>query len=125
MRSRKILHPLPIETLHNIVLYLPRHILRSLLTFQPHPLGQIASYVYFSTLSLHFGVRPHHQWYLGTEIDGQQEDLDLLEWHDRRSHEILTTIIEGGANFAHKVRRLKIYAPGSLADDELEYETGM
>ena len=56
---------LPAEILHEIAQYLPCHILKSLLIFQPHPLGKITSYVYFSTLSLHLGVigmSPSENW---------------------------------------------------------------
>lgn len=124
MTSQPILPLLPVETLHDIVLYLPRYTLRSLLVFQPHPLGNVASYVYFSTLSLHFGIRCNHRWYFGNQHEQTVEDLELLEWHNRRSHEILTTIIGGEAGFSCKVQRLKIYAPGSTNSDDLEPEMG-
>ena len=124
MTSWPMLPMLPVETLHEIVLYLPRYTLRSLLEFQPHPLGNVASYVYFSMLSLHFGVRCIHRWHFGNMCGQTAEDLKLLEWHNRRSHEILTTIIGGSAGFSCKVQRLKIYAPGSTNSDDLEPEMG-
>jgi hypothetical protein len=107
--------PLAMETLHEIVLYLPRHVLKRLLLFQPHPLGQIASYVYFSMLSLHLGVSNLHLRYIGVGSDPRRDD-GLIEWHKRRSLQILQTIIEND-QFARRVQTLKIYAPSHSAED--------
>jgi hypothetical protein len=103
---------LPNETLHEIVLYLPRHVLKSLLLFQPHPVGQIASDLYFSKLSLHFGARDKYK-----EMDA------LAKWHDERSRDILLTIVEK-SSFAKKVQTLKIYSPGSKDTDALTFQIG-
>ena len=105
-----------IEILHEIVLYLPRHILKCLLLFQPHPLGQIASYVYFSTLSLHLGVSSLHKRYIGS-CDELWRNDELIDWHKKRSQQILETIVEND-QFAKRVQKLKIYAPSpSSAED--------
>ena len=100
---------LPVETLHEIVLYLPRHSLRGLLLLQPHPLGQVASYVYFSTLSLRFGIC---QSYLSWCV---QTDDPLTLWHQKRSIEILEAIIND-ANFASRVKRLNLSAVGDSSE---------
>ena len=105
---------LPIELLQEIVLYLPRHILRSLLLFQPHPLGRIASFIYFSSLTLHFGVNGNHLWHPFSSHSPEDDVVKkvLEERHEKRSHEILEAMING-AHFANSVQTLKIYAPGS------------
>ena len=114
---------LPNETLHEIALYLPRHVLKSLLFFQPHPVGQIASDLFFSTLSLHFGVhdsdRNSHSlnWGIANGVEG------LIEWHENRSYGILMTIVENN-DFAKKVQPLKIYSPGSRDTDALVFQMG-
>lgn len=105
---------LPIEILQEIVLYLPRHILRSFLPFQPHPLGRIASYIYFSSLTLHFGVYGTHKWhpFSWTHPPGDDVAKKVLEKrHEKRSHEILEAMIKGG-HFTNNVQTLKISAPG-------------
>jgi hypothetical protein len=60
---------------------------------------------------------------LGFDVIVQYEqavrDIKLLEWHNRRSHEILMEIIGGKAGFSCKVQRFKIYAPGSMNSDDL------
>lgn len=67
---------LPIELLYEIVLYLPRHILKLLLLFQPHPLGRIASYTYFSSLTLHFGVSSNaHRFYPRSHMHNLVSDI--------------------------------------------------
>jgi hypothetical protein len=109
---------LPTEIIHQIVKSLPRHVQQLLILFQPHPLGQVASYAYFSTLSLHFGVRNNHRWHITTEDERNSKNPELLEWHNKRSSEILTCIIDGG-NFATRVKKLKIYTPGSADSDGL------
>jgi len=115
--------PLAMETLHDIVLYLPRHVLKRLLLFQPHPLGQIASYVYFSMLSLHLGVSNLHLRYIGIGSELRRDD-GLIEWHKRRSQQILQAIIEND-QFARRVRTLKIYVPRSAEDsDTLTFQMG-
>ena len=113
MSSHQHAKSLPTETFHEIVRYLPRDSLKTLLLFQPHPLGQIASYVYFSTLALHFGMRKTH---LITEAEprgrlGPLVDDPLTVWHQKRSDEILKTILND-ANFATKIVRLKLYVIG-------------
>jgi len=109
---------LPTETLHEIARYLPRYVLKSLLLFQPHPVGQVASYVYFSTVSLHFGVRDNYgSW----ESD---ETSALMEWHDKRSFDILMTIAANN-DFAKKVQTLKIYSPGMKDADPLVFQTNL
>jgi hypothetical protein len=114
---------LPYEILHEIALYLPRRVLKCLLLFQPHPVGRIASDLFFSTLSLHFGVRdsdrytPFRNW-------GQAYGMEaLIEWHEKRSYDILMTIIEND-NFAKKVRTLKVYSPCSRDTDPLIFQMG-
>jgi hypothetical protein len=116
----------PIEILHQIVLYLPRHTQHLLILLQPHPLGQIASYIYFSTLSLHFGVRSLHKWHIISPKERQlgSNNPVLFEWHAKRSREILTSIIDG-SNFATRVKKLKIYAPGSADSDNSKDQIGM
>jgi hypothetical protein len=101
---------LPAETLQQIVLYLPRQTLQTLLLVQPHPLGQIASHVFFSKISLHFGVRCYHKWHLGVMHKKVIDNPELLDWHNKRSHEILMHIVEND-QFANRVQTLKIYAP--------------
>lgn len=51
-------------------------------------------------------------------------ELELTNWHAKRSYEILTNII-GGSDFARRIRRLKIYAPGSTGSDQLVSEMSM
>lgn len=87
----------PVECLYNIVHNLRRQDLQSLLLYQPHPLQQIAFYLYFSTLSLHFGVRSLHRWHFPTDHEKESENNindDLLQWHNKRSQEILMAIID-------------------------------
>ena len=104
---------LPTETLHEIALYLPRYVLKSLLLFQPHPFGRIASYLYFSVLSLHFG-----------EGDlGWTAMEELNEWHNKRSRDILMAVIEDN-DFAKRVQTLKIYSPGSEDTEPLVFQMG-
>lgn len=112
---------LPTETLNQIALYLPRRVLKSLLDFQPHPFGQIASYLYFSTLSLHFGVRDFDRYEIGW--GESPEAVALREWHDKRSHSILMTIVEDD-NFAKRIQTLKIYCPGLEDADTLVFQMG-
>jgi hypothetical protein len=112
---------LPTETLHEIVLYLPRHVLKSLLLFQPHPVGRIASYLYFSMVSLHFGVRDYGRY---TSSWGESNEVAVLrKWHDKRSHDILMAIIENN-DFAKRVQTLKIYSPGPTDTDALVFQMG-
>lgn len=98
---------IPAEILHEIALYLPRHILKSLMIFQPHPLGKIASYVYFSTLSsLHLGVIG-----MSTQctIREPPEHHDkLVTWHNKRSLNILKTIMD--SEFGKRIQKLIIYS---------------
>lgn len=113
---------LPTETLHEIALYLPRHVLKSLLLFQPHPVGRIASYLYFSVVSLYFGVRDGDYWYIN--VWGESSEMAaLVEWHEKRSHDILMAIIEND-DFAKRVQTLKIYSPGSKDTDALTFQMG-
>lgn len=104
---------LPTETFHEIVRYLPRYSLKTLLLFQPHPLGQIASYVYFSTLALHFGMRKTRLMLEAGSRGrlGPLVDDPLIIWHQKRSDEILKNILNN-ANFATRIVRLKLYAIG-------------
>jgi hypothetical protein len=112
---------LPTETLHEIALYLPRHVLKSLLFFQPHPVGRVASYLYFSVVSLHFGVRDSDRY---SSIWGESNEMiELTEWHEKRSYGILMAIIENN-DFAKRVQRLKIYSPGSKDTDALTFQIG-
>lgn len=115
---------LPIEIFQLIAQNLPRHILKTLLVLQPHPLGQVASYIYFSTLSLHFGVYHHHWWYLINFQEHLLKNHGLPEWHKKRSYDILMSI-KGGGDFAKRVKRLKIYAPGSSDSNQLVCEMSM
>jgi hypothetical protein len=119
---------LPTEILHEVALYLSRHVLnlKLLLLFQPHPLGQVASDLFFSVLTLHFGIRILPTWLMFTNDISWNGELvpanDLLtKWHEKRSNEILTTIINDAA-FAKKIRRSKLYALGDL--DELAPQLG-
>jgi hypothetical protein len=97
---------LPVETLHEIALYLPRYILKSLFIFQPHPLGKTASYVYFSELSLYLGNFGLPRQYMGYEPQGNNDKLAM--WHNQRSRNILTTIVE--SDFGNRIQKLRIYA---------------
>jgi hypothetical protein len=107
---------LPVEILHEIVFYLPRYILKSFLVFQPHPLGKIASYVYFSKLSLYLGILGLPLRYMGHEPQGS--DDELVMWHNRRSHDILTTIVE--SDFGKRIQKLRVYAACSRSENHTE-----
>jgi hypothetical protein len=113
--SQPICHHLPAELWAEIISYLPRYTLKSLLIFQPHPLGIIASHNYFSTLSLHLGVSRCHRRYVhicGNHWDPDDESVkwhdELMKWHNKRSHDILITIVE--SDFGNRIQKLRIYA---------------
>jgi hypothetical protein len=97
-----------------------------LILLQPHTLRQIASYIYFSMLSLHFGVCSLHWWHIIIKKDRQLRSNNPVwfEWHTRRSHKILTSIIDG-SSFATRVKKLKIYAPGLADSDNSKDQIGM
>lgn len=102
--------PLPVETMHQIALCLPRQTLRTLLQFRPHYIGQVASYVFFSRLSLHFGVDCTYRWHSGIRYEKEAPDPELLRWHNNRSYQILMHIVADNS-FANRVWKLKIYVP--------------
>ena len=66
-------------------------------------------------LSLHLGVSNLHLRYIGVGSDPRRDD-GLIEWHKRRSLQILQTIIVND-QFARRVQTLKIYAPSHSAED--------
>jgi hypothetical protein len=120
---------LPVELWTEIISYLPRYNLKPLLIFQPHPLGKIASHIYFSTLSLHLGVfgsqllcyDMYRSWYESTDefVKGREE---LIKWHNKRSRDILTTIVE--SDFGNRIQKLKIYAGSDDETDTLALQIG-
>src|ERR1700691_615469 len=107
---------LPAETLHEIAMYLPRYILKTLLVFQPHPLGKIASYVYFSKLSLYLGVPGIPLRYMGHEPQGSNDELVM--WHNRRSSDILMAIVE--SDFGKRIQKLRVYAACSGSENHTD-----
>src|SRR5882762_3883907 len=104
MTSPHNISKLPTEILHEIACYLSRRTLKTLLVFLHHPLGQIASYIYFAELTLNFGVpglgRPiYYHW-----------DVTEYAWmtrHEKRTNEILMAIVQD-AKFATRVRVLEL-----------------
>ena len=115
--SHETTQSLPVEILQQIVLYIPRQTLQTVLLVQPHPLGQIASHVFFSKLSLHFGVGYNYKGHHGlTKRAGGNPEF--LHWHVKRSQEILMHIIEND-RFASSVQTLKIYALASSGDPDM------
>lgn len=100
---------LPVELWTEIMFYLPRYILKSLLIFQPHPLGRIASHIYFSILSLRLGTSRYYEQYMEEFTSCWESNDDTsVEWHNKRSHDILVTIVE--SDFGNRVQKLRIDA---------------
>jgi hypothetical protein len=120
---------LPVELWTEIISYLPRYNLKRLLIFQPHPLGKIASHIYFSTLSIHLGAfrsqllyyNRYRSWCESTDefVKGRDE---LIKWHNKRSRDILTTIVE--SDFGNRIQKLKIYAGSDDQTDTLAFQIG-
>jgi hypothetical protein len=97
----------------------------NLAIFQPHPLGKIASHVYFSMLSLHLGVfryqMGHMYMYSGYESDDERDEL--MKWHNKRSHDILITIME--SDFGNRIQKLRIYAGSDGQTDTSGLQMGV
>jgi len=96
--------------------YLPWQTLKTILLVQAHSLGQITSHVFFSSLSLHFGVHCYHKWHLRVIHKKVIDNPKLLDCHNKWSHEILMHTIKNN-QFANRVQTLKIYAPSSGDSD--------
>lgn len=87
------------EVWRNILLFLPRRDLKTLLSV-PHVVSRIASKLLFQDVSLHFGLR-RANGAGGVRLDDVPES---------RNAEILSRIITDG-KFACVVKTLRIYAP--------------
>lgn len=121
---------LPVELWAEIISYLPRYILKSLFIFHPHPLGKIASHVYFSTLSLHFSIFHDHKRYADMYrscCESNDEWLkwhdELVKWHNKRSCDILMTIMR--SDFGNRIQKLRIYAGSDGQTDTLALQIGV
>ena len=120
---------MPAKTLWQIILYLSQQTLKTVLLVPAPPPGtNRCPHVLFQALpallSLHFGIHCYHKWHLGVLHKAVSNNPELLDWHNKRSHEIFMHIIESD-RFANRVHTLKIYAPSSGDSDMLWPEISM
>jgi hypothetical protein len=106
---------LPIELWGEILRWLPRSSLKTLLHI-PHPLRGSASELYFQEIDLHFENHPQLDMALNVDL------AQSAAWNMQRSLEILTRILRN-VLFACRVRMLKI-SENESANHDSSFEIG-